>query len=179
MDEAIAVTLYTETQVWIGFIHQPDGNRLSDLLNGMVLGQPVNNGMLLELSDVSISSADVRKERLETANIHKATIQLVATSHSDSARGLGVKAGPKSLPYVKKSPVCVKIRTLTYELSGNVHCSHRQSVMQLFKEERTFLPVTDAKMRQRTDGLWRGTPFVAVNKEQISSFQHEEIHLHS
>lgn len=175
----IPVTLYVETQVLTGFVYPPRGKRLSDLLNNVVVGQSEDGGKFLELSDVTISHTDGTRERPQTAYINKSTIQLVSTPDSDSGRGIGAKVGSKAYPFVQKSPVRVRIRLPGYELSGSMHCASGQRVWHLLEEKLMFLPLTDARIRTREKGLWWTAPFTVINREQIFSFQHEEISLGS
>jgi len=173
--ERLSVTLYTEIQVLTGFIHQACEQRLLDLLNGTSLSTPETSGTFLELSDVTIFHPNGKKEKLPTAYVNKATIQLAATPDGDSARGIGAKVGPKPHPFVPKSPVWVSLRMPTYALVGSMHCASGQKVRHLLGKTLMFLPVTDAKIRPLTNGIWWAAPFVAVNKEQIVSLQQEEI----
>ena len=170
----IAITLYAETQVLIGFVYLPYGQRLSDLLNSATERQPKNKGTFLELSGVTVFHTDGRKERPETAYINKATIQLVATADSDAGRGIGAKVGSDTYPFVQKSPVRAKMCVPGYEIRGTMHCARGQRVRQLLEERLMFLPLTDVKIRASDKDIWWAAPFVAVNREQISILQHEE-----
>jgi hypothetical protein len=174
-EERLSLTVYQETQVLIGFINQPHEQRLLDLLNSTSLGAPETSSTFLELSDVTIFHTDGKKEKLPTAYINKATIQLAATPDVNSARGIGAKAGPKSYPFVPKSPVGISLQVPAYVLVGSMHCAIGEVVRNLLGGKLTFLPVTDAKIRPITNGLWWTAPFVAVNKEQIVSLRQEEI----
>ena len=173
--EKLSVTLYMETQVFTGFIHQLREERLLDFLNGASLSTPETSGTFLGLSDVTISHTNGKKEKLPTAYVNKATIQLAATPDGNSARGIGAKVGSKPYPFVPKSPVWVSLRMPAYALIGSMHCASGQEVRHLLGGKLMFLPVTDAKIRPITNGIWWTAPFVAVNKEQIVSLRQEEI----
>jgi len=180
MDAArLAVTLYMETQVLTGFIYQPYGERLLDLLNGIFVRQPENRGRFLKVSDITIHHPDGKKERLPTAYINKSTIHLAAVSDGDSARGIGAEAGPKFYPFVQKSSVPIRLRTPAYALTGSTYCFSGQKIWHVLEEKLIFLPVTNARIRAAANGISWVAPFVAVNKEQILSLQEEEIALSS
>ena len=170
----LTVTVYMQTQVLTGFIYQPHQHRLLDLLNGVFIGRLDSGGRFVELSDAAISHADGRKERLPTAYINKATIQLVVPD-GDLARGIGAKVGPKPRPFVQKSPVLVRLQMPAYTLIGSVHCASGQKVRHVLQEKLVFLPVTNVKIRVLTNGIWRPALFAAVNREQILSVEEEEI----
>ena len=173
--ERLAVTLYLQTEVLIGSIYRPHEQRLLDLLNGAIISRPENSGMFLNLSDVTISHTDGKKERLPTAYINKATIQLAATPDGDSARGIGAKVGPKPYPFVQKSSVPVRLQMPAYALIGSMHRASGQRLWNVLEEKLMFLPLTDVKIRPITNGIWWTALFVAVNREQILSLQEEEI----
>jgi len=166
----LAVTLYMQTQFLTGFIYHPCEERLSDLLNGV--GQPESRGRFLALSDVTIEYADGKKERLSSAYINKATIELA--TGGDSSRGIGAKAGHKPYPFVEKSPLPVRLRLPAYVLIGSMHCTSGQRAWHVMEEKRMFLPLTNVRIRPRTNGIWWTAPFAAVNTEQILSWQEED-----
>lgn len=165
-EAALVVTLYIGTQVWTGYIYRYYEGRLLDLLNG-VSKQPEKRGRFLALNDVTIQSADGKKERLPTAYINKATIELAATSEGDLARGLGAKEGYKPYPFVQKVSVPVELRTPAYAVIGNMHCTGWDELWRVFEERQTFLAVTDVSICALVNDVWRQVPFVAVNREQI------------
>jgi hypothetical protein len=173
--ERLAVTLYMQTQVLTGAVLQPHEQRLSDLLNGALPGPAENSGTFLKLSDVTISHADGRKERLPATYVNKATIQMAATPEADAARGIGAKFGPKPYPFVPKSPVRVSLRMPAYALIGSMHRAGGQGIWNVIEEKLMFLPLTNARIRPTTNGIWWTALFVAVNREQILSLQEEEI----
>jgi hypothetical protein len=172
--EKIQVTVYIEAQTITGNVSLPCGQRMSYLLNSIILGQHENNATFLELTDVTISHEDGTKERAQTSFINKAAIQLLTTLEKDLARGIGAKDGLKHYPYVHKSPIRASMRTLSYELTGDMHCAGGQRIQQLLEEELTFLPLTDARIRVAKGGDSWGATFVAVNRRQIFSLQYEE-----
>ncbi|GAI32757.1 unnamed protein product [marine sediment metagenome] len=172
--EWLRVELYMQTQILSGFIYQPYEGRLLDLLNGVWVRQPESRGRFIELSEVTIHYVDGKTERLPSAYINKATIQLAATSDGDLARGLGVKVGPKPYPFMQKLSAPVRLRMPAYALVGNMHCTSRQRAWHVLEEKLMFLPLTDVKIRALANGIWSNVPFVAVNREQILSLQEEE-----
>ena len=175
MDAArLAVTVYMQGQVLTGFIHQPHKRRLLDLLNGIFVSQAGSEGRFLTLRDVTISQADGRKERLPTAYISKASIELVVPD-GDLARGIGTKVGYKPYPFVQKAKVPVRVCTPAYVLIGNMHYASGQKVQHLLQEKLGFLPVTNVKIRVLTNGIWQPAVFAAVNREQILSVEEQEI----
>ncbi len=102
--------------------------------------RPEGRGMFLDLSDVTIQCADGGEERLPTAYINKATIQLAATSDADAGRGIGAKAGHKPYPFVDKLAVPVRLRMPAYALSGSMHCASGQRAWHVLEERLMFLP---------------------------------------
>ena len=171
----ITVTLYVETQTLTGFLHLYHGQRLSDLLNSVSLTPDESRDQFLELSDVTISQAYGAKQIMSTTHINKATIQLVVVPDGDSARGIGAKVGPKTYPFVQKTPVQVRLHMPGYELTGDIHCASGQKAWNLLDERMMFLPVTNARIRALDKDMWRTAPFAAVNRGQIFWFQHEEL----
>jgi len=170
-----AVTLYMHTQVLDGFVDQPSEERLSDLLNGVFLPQPERRGRFLELRDMGIPHADGTKDSLPTTYINKATIQMAAVSDSDSARGIGGKAGSKYPPYVRKLPVRVSLRLPDYALTGSMHRVGGEDIQHVLEEKLLFLPLTNVTIRALESNIESTAPFVAINREQIFSFQEEKV----
>lgn len=176
----VPITVYLETQVLSGLVYPPVGKRLSDLLNSVGAGQSENSGKFLECSDLTISHADGTRERTQTAYINKSTIQIVATPDRDSARGIGARVGPKTYPFVQKTPVRVRTRLPGYEVTGSMHCASGQRVWQLLEEEKLmFLPLTSARICTSKEGVWWTAAFVSINREQILSLQHEVVSMSS
>ena len=106
----IRVCIHLDSHTVTGNVSLPRGKRLSDLLNGSIVGQAEHNTMFLELTDVIISHADGTEEKTQTSFINKATIQLLTTLDEDLARGIGAKDNSKHYPYVHKSPVRARMR---------------------------------------------------------------------
>ena len=175
----IRVCVHLDSQTITGNILLPRGKRLSDLLNGSIVGQTEHNTVFLELTDVVISHTDGTEEKAQTSFINKATIQLLTTLDEDLARGAGAKDSPKQYPYEHKSPLRARMRMPSYELRGNVHCADGQRAPHLLEDRFMFLPLTDAKIRVSKGDDWWGATFVAVNRRQILSLQYEESSLSS
>jgi len=175
----IPVCVHLDSQTITGNVSLPRGKRLSDLLNGSIVGQAEHNAMFLELTDVIISHADGTEEKTRTSLINRATIQLLTTLDKDSARGIGAKDHSKQYPYMHKSPVRARMRLPSYELSGDIHCASGQRVSYLLEERFMFLPLTDARILVSKGDDWWGATFVAVNRRQILSLQYEETALGS
>ncbi len=172
------VKLYMQTQILVGYIYYaptPEA-RLLDALNGLSDMGPVKRGRFLELSNVTIQHADGRQEKLPIAYINKATVQLAGTlGDADAGRGIGAHTGPKSYPFVEKSPVPILIETQSYVVTGNMYRVTFQKVWQVLEDTPTFLPLTHAQICTVATGARERVPFVAVNKEHILSLQEEAI----
>ncbi|HUV56546.1 MAG TPA: hypothetical protein VMV84_04870 [Dehalococcoidales bacterium] len=163
----IALALYMETQTFIGFIDHKE-ERLSDLLNGVSSIQKTR-GRFVELHDVTIQHSDGREERLATAYINKATIQLAATIDGDLAKGIGGQVGAKPYPFVDKLPVPVRVQMPAYILLGNMHCISRQMAWHTLEEKPMFLPLTNVSVCRSGNSHWWKLSFAAVNREKILS----------
>jgi hypothetical protein len=172
------IKLYMQTQVLVGYIYYaptPEA-RLLDALNGLADNGPVKRGRFLELSNVTIQHADGRQEKLPVSYINKATVQLAGTlGGADAGRGIGGQGGPKTYPFVEKSPVPVRIETQSYVVTGNMYRVAFQKVWQVLEDTPTFLPLTHAQICTVANGIRERVPFVAVNKEHILSLQEESI----
>jgi hypothetical protein len=170
------IKLYMETQILIGNIYYaptPEA-RLLDALNGLSDTGPVKRGKFLELTDVTIEHSDGRKEKLKISYINKATVQLAVTlGAADSGRGIGAQDGPKSYPYVEKTPLPVRIETHDYVINGNMYRISYQRVWHVLEDTQTFLPLTNAQVCTLANGTREVFPFIAVNKEHILSLQEE------
>lgn len=172
MVEKLPVAVYLDAQVLTGTVSLPRGKRLSDFLNSGIAGQPTSN--FLELSEVTISHVDGRKEKAQTAYVNKTGIQLLATLEKDTSRGIGATDGPKPYPFVQKSPSRARMRMPNYELTGSLHCAGGQELQQLLEENMMFLPLTEARIRATDGQLSWNAAFVAVNRGQIHSLRSEE-----
>jgi hypothetical protein len=170
------IKLYMQTQVLIGNIYYaptPEA-RLLDALNGLTDRGPVKKGRFLELSDVTIQHADGRKEKLKISYINKSTVQLAVTlGDADSGRGIGAQDGPKSYPFVEKSPLPVRIETPNYLINGNMYRISYQRVWHVLEDTQLFLPLTHVQVCTVANGTREMFPFIAVNKEHILSLQEE------
>jgi len=172
MAKTLAVALYMETQVLIGFINHYE-ERLTDLLNGVSLRRE-NRGRFVELSYVTIQHVDGREEKLATSYINKATIQLATTIDGDLAKGIGGRVGAKPYPFVEKLPVPLRVRMPAYLVIGNMHCAGRQMAWHTVEEKPMFLPLTNVNIRRSDNSHWWKASFAIVNTEQILSWQEED-----
>lgn len=167
-----------QTQILIGYIYYaptPEA-RLLDALNGLSDMGPVKRGRFLELSNVTIQHNNNTQEKLPVAYINKATVQLAGTlGDSDAGRGIGAQEGPKSYPFVEKSPLAVRIETQSYTINGNMYRVNYQKVWQILEDAPTFLPLTHAEVCTSETGFQEKVPFIAVNKEHILSLQEEDM----
>ena len=169
----VPIIVYLDMEVLRGNVYPPQGKRLSDLLNNTGTGQSENSGKFLECSDLTDFHADGTRARAQTTYINKSTIQMVSTQDGELARGIGARVGTKSYPFVQKTPVQVRVQLVGYEVAGSIHCAGGQGVWQLLKETLMFLPITNAKISAPEEGISWTSPFVAINREQILSLQHE------
>jgi hypothetical protein len=171
------IKIYMQSQVVTGNIYyapNPEA-RLLDALNGLSDRGPVRKGRFLELTDVTIQHDSGTKETLKTSYVNKATVQLAITlGDANSGRGIGAQDGPKSYPYVEKSPLPVRIETHNYVINGNIYPMNYQKIWNLLEDTPTFLPLTHAQVYTLANGSREAAPFVAVNKEHILSLQEEE-----
>lgn len=172
------IKLYMQTQILIGYIYYaptPEA-RLLDALNGLSDMGPVKRGRFLELSNVTIQHDDNRLEKLPVAYINKATVQLAGTlGDADAGRGIGAHEGPKSYPFVEKTPISVRIETQAYIVNGNMYHVNYQKVWHVLEDTPLFLPLTHVEILTIANGLREKVPFVAVNKDHILSLQEDEI----
>jgi hypothetical protein len=170
------IKLYMPTQVLIGNIYYaptPEA-RLLDALNGLTDRGPIKRGRFLELTDVTIQHIDGKKEKLKVSYINKATVQLAVTlGDANSGRGIGALDGPKSYPFVEKTPTPVHIETHDYLISGNMYRINYQKVWNVLEDMQTFLPLTHCEVYTVANGTREMFPFIAVNKEHILSLQEE------
>jgi hypothetical protein len=174
------IKLYMQTQVLIGSIYYaptPEA-RLLDALNGLSDIGPVKRGRFLELIGVTVQYNNGREEKLPTAYINKATIHLSGTlGYGDMGRGIGAQVGPKSYPFVEKSPVPVRLETQAYIVTGNMYRVSYQKVWNVLEDTSIFLPITHAQIYTIATGNRERVSFVAVNKEHILALQEENADL--
>jgi hypothetical protein len=165
----VSVAVHTQEQVVTGVITLSNEKRLTDFLNGGSSG----SDKFLKMTNVTISRRNDEKERAEVIYINREAIQMLRTIESDSARGIGAKDGPKQYPFVQKTPVRTTVCMSGYELSGFLHCSNEKGISQLLAQEMVFLPLTDARIRGTNGNSRWNSSFVALNRKQVCSFQHE------
>ena len=170
------IKLYMQSQIIVGNIYYaptPEA-RLLDALNGLADRGPVKRGRFIELNDVTIQHEDGKIEKLKTSYINKATVQMAITlGDANAGRGLGGQEGPKSYPFIEKSPILVHIETPDYVVIGNIYRIGHQKVWSILEETMTFLPLTQAVVYAINNGAREMVPFVAVNKDHIQSLQEE------
>lgn len=166
-----------QIQIAIGYIYYaptPEA-RLLDALNGLSDIGPVKRGNFLELNNAIINHGDGTEEKIQTAYINKSTVQLAATlGNADAGRGIGAHPGPKTYPFVEKSPVVVHIETESYVVTGNMYRVAVQKTWHVLEDSPLFLPLTHAQIFSRSTGICERCPFIAVNKEHILSLQEEK-----
>lgn len=170
------IILFTETEVLSGsiFISTIEG-RLLDELNGRITAAPDNRDRFIILSDVIIEHMDGRQEKTAAAYVNRDTIQMAATSSTNTSRGIGGKPGPKPYPFTEKIPVPVKIVMTGYEITGNMYRVSHQKVEHVLIEKSKFIPLTDASISSALNNKQWQVPFLAVNKEQILSLFEQSI----
>jgi hypothetical protein len=170
----IPVAVYMETQVLVGLLAFPDGQRLSDYLNDENISQTDTSVNFLQLSDVTIQYADGRKESAKTIHVNREAIQMIKTMASDSAKGNHANNSQKIYPFVKKLPVRATMRLPDYELVCNVHQADNETTTHLLAENRTFIACTDAKIREIHQDTQSDAGFVLINRRQMYSLYQAE-----
>jgi len=168
--QSVAVAVYMEGRTLIGTVSIPEGSRLSDFLND----RPKTQAEFLTLTDVTIKIIDGTKETLKTVYINKKSIQMITTLEGDSARGIGAKDGPKQYPFIQKLPVRTTIHLPGYELSGYLYCTQTRGIADLFTQEQTFIPCTDAMICDVNEDIRWKTDFATINKNHVSCFEEGE-----
>ena len=107
-----------------------------------------------------------------TEHVRKQAIELPTLADPDLRQGQGAEEAKVS-PYKPNTPVWVRIRMHGYTMPGRMHCGQGQSVGDVFREDCTFPPLTEAIIASRKY-VHGSRPFVAVNKsETISSAEIE------
>jgi hypothetical protein len=172
--DSTAIRIYMHNKVFIGTINSlaPEG-RLLDVLCGTNLNWSEEWGGFLELSDVVVQQGNGSMKKAPFTYIRKSSIHLAATLSADLYRGLGSRIGPKSYPFIEKSPFPVALETSDYEVKGNIYLTASQLSWEVLKDEPIFLPLTNAEICNLASGAHWKVPFVAVNKEQIISVTNE------
>ena len=169
----IRITFYIQGQTCSGNIDLHDEERLLDFLNSRSDTSPEDNDGFLRISEMTMTLIDKSKDRIPEASIKKSAIKLLAIQEEDLARGLGAKPGPKSYPFVEKSPIPVKLHLQDCSIIGNMHCIASQDAYDLLEEPLSFIPITQARILTPDLSSWWKAPFVAVNRNQITIFSKE------
>ena len=169
----VSLELYTQSRVLSGYIRCPRELRLLDLLNGAGSSEHGINHGFFEFVDISASGEEHKYQERLREYIRKTSVELIATSDVNLARGVGAKGGVKLYPFVPKSAVPVSLELPTYTLIGSVHCSQGQSLHDVLNEDRLFIPLTGVTIAHQY-GPYATRPFVAVNKEQVTSSREED-----
>ena len=164
----LRITFYVGRQACSGYIELHEEERLSDFLNSRFAKRQDSNDGFIKISDAAMTLQDNSKERLPEAIINRSAIQLMAIQEGDMARGLGAKPGPKSYPFVEKSPVLVRLHMQEFSVIGYMHCVAGQKTENLLEEKTMFIPLTQVKMLTPDMATWWKTPFAAVNREKIT-----------
>jgi hypothetical protein len=171
------IKLYMQEHILIGSIHYaptPEA-RLLDALNELSDIGPVIRGRFLELTEVTIQHTSGREEKLQVAYINKSTVHLSGTLEDGNAgRGVGAQAGPKSYPFVEKSPIPIRLETQSYIVTGNMYHVSQQKIRNVLEDTPIFLPITHAQIYVIATGTQEKLPFVAVNKEHILALEEED-----
>lgn len=170
----VPLELYTLSRVLSGYIRCPREIRLLDLLNGTGSSEHGINRGFIEFVDISASGEEHTYQERLREYIRKAAVQLISISDADLARGVGgARGGAKLYPFVSKSAVPVSLQLPTYTLIGCAHCSQGQSLQDMLNEDKLFIPLTGVTIAHPY-GLHATRPFVAVNKEQVTSSREED-----
>jgi hypothetical protein len=168
--ETTDVRVYMHNKVMVGTINllAPE-IRLIEVLGGLTSYKPENQDGFLELTDVTILRENCAIKMIPIHHIRRSSMQIVATLAADSGRGLGAKTGPKSYPFIDKSPFLVELETSDYEISGTIYLTTVLQSWQALDNDPPFLPVTNAEIYSLVDRTFWKVPFAAVNKTHIVS----------
>ena len=169
VSEQLSITFYTKKGILNGSISLPRGARLLDLLNDSLADNQGNESAYIGLSDVTLSSEGGGKDTYNAIYITKSNLLMVAIPDYDMARGICAQLGTKSPPFVQKSPVRIRLEIQEYTLTGNIHCSDGETVLDVLNTESMFLPLTDAKIKTKQTDHWIPIAFLAVNNQEIFS----------
>lgn len=173
--EGVDVTIYIQNEVLSGAVSNLKGRRFSDLLNETPDQLGWSDSTFVKLRNVNVRKADGSQVKLPTAYIMKSTVHIAALADSNAARGVGAEDGPKSFPFVPKSPVLMELPMVDYMVIGNAHLASGQNIWDVLNETPRFIPLTNVSIRKLRDNTEFTAPFVAANKEKISLFQQPEI----
>jgi hypothetical protein len=170
-----AATLYTEMGALTGLVHHLEGERLSDLLNGMSDIARRGSSRFLEFSDGADGNPAGCVHPILPARINTESIRLVTLSNGNAARGAGASEDRRSSSYVLKRRMPVELRTTEYCLVGDIHCRLEQTPEDVFNENAGFLSLTDVSVRPLNEDFEFSIPYVAVNKQVVHSLTEASI----
>lgn len=170
------IILFMQTEVLTGsIVISTIEGRLLDELNGRTSFGPENRDKFFSLTDVTIQHLDGRLEKTTLVHINKETIQMAATSSADTGRGIGGKTGSKPYPFTEKVPVRVKIAMSGYEVTGNMYHLSLQKIDHVLLEKTKFVPLTNAEVIALASSKKWNVPFIAINKDHISSLYEDSM----
>lgn len=156
---------YTQSDVFSGSICCPAGLRIIELLNSR---RHDNGSKFIEFINVSDSKHEDSYCNRSIDYIRKGAVQFVAVSDANLGRGIGANDGPKRPPFFRKSVIPASLHLQTYTLHGSIHHAQGQTVQDVLNDDAEFLPLTDVTIVYECN-IYGTRPFVAVNKEQITS----------
>jgi len=163
----ITVTMYVDSYILTGFLQQPAELRLTDFLNQEPEEYRDRVYSLIEVFNANIWHYNGRIERRPMVYVNKSAIILVLTEDANLGRGLGASKDIKSHPYIQKEPVRITTQVRRYELSGNMHCCPGEQPIDTLRSASAFLPLTNVKIREQSEDIWRNAPFAALNRRDI------------
>jgi len=160
-EQHIAISAYTDTGIFTGFLSVPSGVRLSDFIN-------LPAQFLHFKNDTGNTSSGESMETITEIHINKKAIYL---STSSNENGKGGFTQEKVFPYVNKIPVNIKIFMTDYEISGYTYGLHEDALTQMLEKNQLFLPCTDVYIHNLHNNEKWHSNFVAVNRNNISVLQ--------
>jgi len=167
----LQVNIYAPTYalpyVCTGHVYCLPGRRLLDQLNDVFPGTASEAKEFLSVTGGEMYALRGEKKTVEFACLNKANILFVRESEDGQARGFGGNPGHMRYPYVKKSPVAVKLYLPFYVLTGHMHCAEGQRVSDVVNLPLRFFPITDVEINPSVGISESGVSFIAVNKSQI------------
>lgn len=162
----VPVLFYIHSSKSQGYIYCPSALRLLDILNTTRYTPSDSDGPFLKFIDVS----DKKHGNEQYASyINKTTVELIALTNGDLARGCGAKGGLRPYPFVQKATVPVLLELRDYTLAGNLHCLAGQELSDILNQDTMFFPVTDATIVSHHNGGNVSCPFVAVRRDEVIS----------
>jgi hypothetical protein len=174
----LSLKFYIGTYIIRGSVEVPINTRIIDFLNGKTESNATFSTDFIEVKDATVSYASGIKERQQSTHINKSAILMVETEDSDSARGIGGKAGYKGYPYIEKTPVQVILRMPGYKLLGHIHCASTRRVGDVLSKSSIFMPLTEVKIRSEREDIWQTASFTALNRMHIYSLQEQESNMY-